>query len=127
MSNKTRLQTNNTNLQLLIDKANALPDAGSGGGASVETCTLVVEGSVMVLTGLIYQNALGEAVVINADPITPASGTYSAVCGSLVVIETTSYAGQPLCENMEMIAGSTKFLITAKAGETARLTVTQKT
>lgn len=29
MSNKTRLQTNNTNLQALIDKANALPDAGS--------------------------------------------------------------------------------------------------
>ena len=43
MSNKTRLQTNNTNLQALINKANALPDAGgSGGGGSVETCTLIV-------------------------------------------------------------------------------------
>lgn len=41
MSNKTRLQTNNTNLQALIDKANALPEAGSGGG-SVETCTVTV-------------------------------------------------------------------------------------
>ena len=30
MSNKTRLQTNNINLQDLIDKANNLPDAGSG-------------------------------------------------------------------------------------------------
>lgn len=39
MSNKTRLQTNNTNLQALIDKANALPDAGS---ASVETCTVTI-------------------------------------------------------------------------------------
>ena len=37
MSNKSRLQTNNTNLQALINKANALPDAGSGG--SLETCT----------------------------------------------------------------------------------------
>lgn len=36
MSNKSRLQTNNTNLQTLIDKANALPDAGSGGGSGVE-------------------------------------------------------------------------------------------
>jgi hypothetical protein len=27
MSNKTRLQTNNANLQTLIDKANNLPDA----------------------------------------------------------------------------------------------------
>lgn len=41
MSNKTRLQTNNINLQALIDKANALPDAGSGGG-SVETCTVTI-------------------------------------------------------------------------------------
>ena len=31
MSNKSRLQTNNINLQELINKANALPDAGSGG------------------------------------------------------------------------------------------------
>ena len=42
MSNKSRLQTNNTNLQALIDKANALPDAGGSGGGSVETCTITV-------------------------------------------------------------------------------------
>jgi hypothetical protein len=46
MSNKTRLQTNNTNLQALIDKANSLPDAGgSGGGGSIETCTLTLRGA----------------------------------------------------------------------------------
>ena len=42
MSNKSRLQTNNTNLQALIAKANALPNAGTGGssgGGSIETCT----------------------------------------------------------------------------------------
>lgn len=39
MSNKSRLQTNNTNLQELINKANALPDAGGG---SVKTCTVGV-------------------------------------------------------------------------------------
>ena len=47
MSNKTRLQTNNTNLQALIDKANALPEAGSGGGG-VETCTV----TLTVTTGI---------------------------------------------------------------------------
>lgn len=36
MSNKTRLQTNNINLQDLIDKANNLPDAGSGSGSGEE-------------------------------------------------------------------------------------------
>jgi len=52
MSNKTRLQTNNTNLQALIDKANALPDAGggSGGGGDLETCTLTLS-SMGVPTG----------------------------------------------------------------------------
>lgn len=34
MSNKSRLQTNNTNLQALIDKANALPNVG--GGSNIE-------------------------------------------------------------------------------------------
>ena len=44
MSNKSRLQTNNTNLQALINKANNLPDAGSGGsdGGSVETCAVTI-------------------------------------------------------------------------------------
>ena len=47
MSNKSRLQTNNTNLQALIAKANALPSAGSGGssgGGSLETCTVTITG-----------------------------------------------------------------------------------
>ena len=42
MSNKSRLQTNNTNLQLLINKANALPNAGSGSGGAVETCIVQI-------------------------------------------------------------------------------------
>lgn len=45
MSNKTRLQTNNINIQSLIDKANSLPDAGSGGGGSAESYTVTIEGS----------------------------------------------------------------------------------
>lgn len=40
MSNKSRLQANNINLQSLIDKANELPDAGSG--ESIETCTIEI-------------------------------------------------------------------------------------
>ena len=42
MSNKLRLQTNNTNLQALIDKANALHDAGGSGGGRFETCTVTI-------------------------------------------------------------------------------------
>jgi hypothetical protein len=44
MSNKSRLQTNNTNLQALIGKANALPEAGGGSGSveDVDTCNVVI-------------------------------------------------------------------------------------
>lgn len=42
MSYLTQLQQHNTDLQGLIDKANVLPDAGSGGGGSLETCTVTV-------------------------------------------------------------------------------------
>ena len=43
MSNKTRLQTNNENLQALIGKANALPNAGGGDNPeapSVDMCQI---------------------------------------------------------------------------------------
>lgn len=42
MSNKSRLQTNNTNLQALIDKANTLPDAGGSGGGGTMTVSVTV-------------------------------------------------------------------------------------
>lgn len=41
MSNyNTSLQSNNTDLQSILDTINALPEAGGSGGASVETCTV---------------------------------------------------------------------------------------
>lgn len=66
MSNKSRLQTNNTNLQALIDKANALPDAGSGGsgGASLETCTVTITiYDSMAYTGDIVGTTVNDAGV----------------------------------------------------------------
>lgn len=36
----SQLETNTATIQNLIEKANSLPDAGSGGSGSVETCTL---------------------------------------------------------------------------------------
>ena len=43
MSNKTRLQTNNNNLQTILNTVNTLPEGGSGGGMNFETTTLTVE------------------------------------------------------------------------------------
>ena len=39
MSNKTRLQTNNANLQNLIDKANNLPEADDYNTIYIDTAT----------------------------------------------------------------------------------------
>ena len=65
MSNKTRLQANNTNLQALIDKANALPEAGSGGG-SVETCTVTMTTGIEVLAYGVTRY-VGGVLVCEAD------------------------------------------------------------
>lgn len=100
MSNKTRLQTNNTNLQSLIDKANSLPDAGSSGelplqivnqsGIVSSTAAGNVIYSVATLSGgidireatLVYQSppgryrhALDEGLLLNTPIIVLTSGT----------------------------------------------------
>jgi hypothetical protein len=63
MSNKTQLQTNNTNLQSFIDRINAAKDTAAslpeaGGGGSLETCTvsLRIDGPTMGDTLVYYTN-----------------------------------------------------------------------
>lgn len=58
MSYKSQLQTNNENLQSLIDKANALPDAGSGGGGgSVETYNVSITNNGNQVVEMAYIDA----------------------------------------------------------------------
>lgn len=125
MSYKEILQQHNTDLQGLIDKANALPDAGSGGGggASVETCTLVVEDNTIAIAGMQYQSTLGEIAYIITDPMTPATGTYTVVCGTMVYILKSSSSKYPsLLENMTVSdRNSSLYVVTANAGETAKI------
>lgn len=42
MSYNTELQSNNTELQAILDAVNALPEAGTGGGGSVEAVNINV-------------------------------------------------------------------------------------
>lgn len=59
MSNKSRLQTNNTNLQELIGKANALPDAGSGSGEDLDSVITELETKVATLNTTLDGKAAG--------------------------------------------------------------------
>lgn len=60
MSNKTRLQTNNTNLQTLINKANSLPDAGGGSGGGGDSSNYVkFYATTDSTTSFIIENPLG--------------------------------------------------------------------
>lgn len=75
MSNKTQLQTNNTNLasytdrvNALIDMANSLPEAGGSGGGAVETCTvtfLETEGQEIRVYYMTYENDSIQEKVYN--------------------------------------------------------------
>lgn len=79
MSNKSRLQTNNTNLQALIDKANALPDAGSGGS---ETCELTITTSAMDVPlpiTIYYINSQGQCHYHSAPSSTNLDGSSNSL------------------------------------------------
>lgn len=88
MSNKTRLETNNASLQTILDKVNALPEAGSV-GASVETCTVTVQdedglGCMVIYTAIIDGIVTpGEQYKLNGSQVIE-----NVVLGSNVVIRT---------------------------------------
>lgn len=98
--------------------------AGFGNTGSVETCTLVVsESQVGSITELVYQDSLGSAVEIIADPMTSAAGTYTVVCGTVVHIGFAQYTTTVFeTTNIERVSNNV-FLVTAKAGETATLSI----
>lgn len=94
MSNKSRLQTNNTNLQALIDKANALPDAGGGsGGGSVETCAVGFVNSsetTCSVYGTYYENGAFSSYPISIS--TMSSRDMEVIKNSFIVISSNASA-----------------------------------
>ena len=98
MSNKTQLQTNNTNLDALITRVNAaketaasLPDAGSGGsgGGSVETCTVTMVNNTddtLDILGMWYD---GSSILSYQTPVYDGDTTTKmAIKHSAIVIPT---------------------------------------
>ena len=92
MSNKTRLQTNNANLQSLINKANALPDAGSGGG-SIETCTVTITEFSNNIHAYCYTAFENNVLTPKGDTssITSPLTLNNVVCGSAIFVSNGYY------------------------------------
>lgn len=88
------LTSHNTQLQGLIDKANALPDAGgSGGGGSVETCTVTIDcinGNIAHIAATIVENGVETIYTrmsnIDSDSEYPPYTIYNVKCGSAIIL-----------------------------------------
>ena len=96
MSNKTRLQTNNTNLQVLINKVNALPDAG---GPS--TCTLTIENQDAAFS-LYYTGYSGGSFYSSVQAVPLGTIQLQMLKNSIVYFDTFDWAviggdGQRVC------------------------------
>ena len=86
MSNKSRLQTNNTNLQALINKANALPDAGGGsGGGSVEMCTVTIKVNAPVMNDYTVYSSNSNLQVVTTT-VSSGGGTFQAAKGTIAMV-----------------------------------------
>lgn len=107
MSNKTRLQQNNINLQSLVDKANSLPDSGSGSGSSSIT---TIGNGIDDMLGTIRSTAsakivsiiFNDEIIIESTNFTSISSTLyraslygNVVAGSAITIITTGTVTMP--------------------------------
>lgn len=113
----SKLTTNTADLQAILDKVNALPNAGSGGG-SVETCTVTItqiggnvivpmEDAIMFYTGA--DGMITSQFVNNGSIVT-------VVKNSLVVLHT--WSNNATATNAEEISshlGCTGYKITGDA------------
>lgn len=104
MSFKTDLQSNNTDLQAILDTINALPEAGSGG--SEETYTGDISYDDMTMNGQVdayYTNSNFE--VENAKVEVGNAQTITVLKGSLIYVtapSTTTHA----CENATLLCNT---------------------
>ena len=123
MSYKETLQQHNTDLQGLIDKANALPDAGGGsGGGSVETCTVQIPASD---TTCVYTTIENDAIISKATSITT-SITITCLCESMLVLipsRLNVYFSVDKASLITYISGISFYHIDALASETVTFTI----
>lgn len=145
----SQLETNTATIQNLIEKANSLPDAGSGGtgGTDISTCSVTISETgfsssaivdAVIVTELIDGNIIGEnsyvpsnTVVSQLDDIFPITfnnivcGTYICIVTSIPTIPGQSYdSGINLVSRRNNGASVWTFQVTQEAaGKSLNITI----
>lgn len=130
MSNKIQLQTNNTALDALITRVNvakniaaSLPEAGggSGGEASLETCTVTISGS-QSLHSIFYYTAVENGIITvkNATATSLPVTLSSCLCNSMLSMYSMSTISSTIGAEVLAVNGYTAWIkITTTNGTTA--------
>lgn len=98
----SQLKTNTTDLQAILAQVNALPEAGTGGGASVETSNVTIAASAFP-TVAHYSPTLGEIAMWEADG-PGAEAQFECVKGTIFIV-TANQLGNRTFVGCEYIAG----------------------
>lgn len=121
------LQTNNSSLEEIITQLNNMPDAGSSGGGSVETCTVNLSTSDGYISEYIYDHIVDGKInstrVVTTDSSTVSVTLNDVVCGTFLFVRWTSNSISVQQQyGLENIGNGFSYLhVTANAGETAIL------
>lgn len=100
------ISTNTTDLQALLEKINALPEAGSGSGGSVETCDVTItnysEMSLEIIATVVDNGVETPYVSLynnGYNDTTPPYTISNVKCGSIItVVLSTSKSTEPYVE-----------------------------
>ena len=129
MSNKTQLQTNNTQLASLIQTLQGKA-AGGGGGTAIETCTVVLDTGSSSYRPYYYSYTMvnddGSITGVAVGPNSALDITLTnVVCGSVVTVYWYGGTGLTVTNAEKLGPSSSKYfnayLITAPAGGTATI------
>lgn len=127
----SKLTTNTTDLQAILDKVNALPDAGSGGGASVETCSVRVSPDTDATVNMIaytYVEDDGKVTTMYNDYGKGISNEdivlSNVVCGSFIYMLAGGISMSISVEGMEALGNdSTSYKAPTTAGATGIINI----
>lgn len=123
----SQLQTNASTIEELIEMANELPDAGSGSGGTVETCTVTITVANVYPNWVMYANSASDDGFVKWSPELPGDipAPFEILNGTLFILSKGS-SDAPTVSGGEIVRdfGNGQFAILANPGAGETCTVT---